>query len=91
MDTHAKAWVDHIFSEQIPAPPNNIKFEGWSCWIDNTKITSDPTKQIMQRIHYDTMKHFLAHPDHFRMSTTGFDFVNWDVFDMVMVGFPEMF
>jgi hypothetical protein len=91
MDTCAKAWVDCIFSERIPAPPNNIKFEGWSCWINNTKITSDPTKHIMQQIHYDTMKHFLAHPDHFRMLTTGFDFVNWDAVEMVVVGFPEMF
>jgi hypothetical protein len=47
MDTRAKARVDRIFSELIPAPPNNIKFEGWSCWINNTKITSDPIKQIM--------------------------------------------
>jgi hypothetical protein len=47
MDTRAKARVDRIFSEQIPAPPNNIKFEGWSCWINNTKITSDPIKEIV--------------------------------------------
>jgi hypothetical protein len=69
IDTHAKARVDRIFSSQIPAPPNKIKFEGWSCWIEDTKITSDPTKQIMQRIHYNTMKLFLACPDHFPMST----------------------
>ncbi len=25
------------------------------------------------------------------MSTSGFDFVNWDVVEMAMVGFPEMF
>jgi hypothetical protein len=91
MDTRAKAWVDQIFSAQIPTPPNKIKFEGWSCWIEDTKITSDPTKQIMQRIHYDTMKLFLARPDHFHMSTTGFDLVNWDAVEMVMNGFPEMF
>ncbi len=42
MDTYTKARVDHIFSEQIPAPPNNIKFEGWCCWINNTKSRSDP-------------------------------------------------
>jgi hypothetical protein len=91
MDTHAKACVNHIFSAQISAPPNNIKFEGWSCWIDNTKSTSDPTKQIMQWIHYDTMKLFLAHPDHFHMSTMGFDLVDWDAVELAMVSFPEMF
>jgi hypothetical protein len=37
------------------------------------------------------MKLFLARPDHFRMSTTGFDPVNWDVVEKVMNGFPEMF
>jgi hypothetical protein len=50
MDTRAKAWVDRIFSSQIPAPPNKIKFEGLSCWIKDMKITSDPTKQIMRRV-----------------------------------------
>jgi hypothetical protein len=45
----------------------------------------------MQLIHYDSMKHFLARPDHFHMSTTVFDFVNWDVVEMAMAGFPEMF
>jgi hypothetical protein len=88
---HAKAWVDQIFLAQIPAPPNKIKFEGWSCWIKDTKITSDPTKQIMRQIHYDTMKLFLARTDHFRMSTTGFDLVDWDMVEMAMKGFPEMF
>jgi hypothetical protein len=37
------------------------------------------------------MKHFLACPDHFHMSTTGFNFVNWVAVEMAMVGFPEMF
>jgi hypothetical protein len=37
------------------------------------------------------MKLFLAHPDHLRMSTTGFDLVNWDVVEKAMNGFPEMF
>ncbi len=66
-----KAHVNHIFTQQTPATPNTIKFEGWSCWINDMKITLDPTKQIMLWILYDTMKHFIAHPDHFRMSNTG--------------------
>jgi hypothetical protein len=60
MDTHAKARVECIFTEQIPPLPNTIKFEGWSLWIDKVKCTSDPTKQMMQRIHYNAMKTFLA-------------------------------
>jgi hypothetical protein len=56
MDTHAKVRVNHIFTEQIPPSPNTIKFKGWSLWIDEVKCTSDPTKQMMQRIHYNTMR-----------------------------------
>jgi hypothetical protein len=55
------------------------------------KCTSDPAKQILWRIHYNAMKTFLAWPDHFCMSTAGFDLVDWDVIDLAMVGFPEMF
>jgi hypothetical protein len=32
------------------------------------------------------MKTFLAQPDHFRMSTAGFDLVDWDAVDLVMGG-----
>jgi hypothetical protein len=39
---------------------NSIKFEGWSLWTDDVKSTSDPVKQILQRIHYNAMKTFLA-------------------------------
>jgi hypothetical protein len=35
MGTRAKARVNQIFSSQIPAPLNTIKFEGWSCWIED--------------------------------------------------------
>jgi hypothetical protein len=86
MDTRTKSRVDQIFSAPNPTPPNKIQFEGLSCWIKDTKITSDPTKQIMQQIHYDTMKLFLARPDHFHMSTTGFDLVDWDAVEMAMNG-----
>jgi hypothetical protein len=47
MDTRAKARVEQIFNEQIAPPPNTLKFEGWSLWIDDTKCTSDPAKQIL--------------------------------------------
>jgi hypothetical protein len=91
MDTRAKARVNHIFVEQNPAPPVNIKFEGWSCGIDGIKCTSDPTKPMMRRIHNDAMQNFLAWPDHFRMSMNGFDSVDWDAVERSLESSPEMF
>jgi hypothetical protein len=32
------------------------------------------------------MKTFLAQPDHFHMSTAGFDLVDWDAVDLAMGG-----
>jgi hypothetical protein len=38
------------------------------------------------------MKTFLAQADHFRMSTAGFDLVDWDAVDLAMGGgSPKMF
>jgi hypothetical protein len=49
MDGRAKARVDQIFAQRIPPPPMTIKFEGWmSCWIDNTKSMSDPSKPLLR-------------------------------------------
>jgi hypothetical protein len=90
MDNCAKARVKWIFTEQIAPPPNIIKFEGWSLWIDDVKCISYLAKQILQRIHYNAMKTFLAQPGHFHMSTSGFDLVDWVAVDLAMVGFPEM-
>jgi hypothetical protein len=91
MDTCTKVRVKQLFTEQIAPLLNTIKFEGWSLWIDDVKCTSDPAKQILQRIHYNAMKTFLARPDHFHMSTTGFDLVDWDAIDLAMAGLPKMF
>jgi hypothetical protein len=91
MDTQVKARVNHIFAEQIPAPPANIKYEGWSCWIDRIKCTSNPTKPMMHRIHNNAMQNFLAWPDHFRMSTNGFNFVDWDAVERSLESSMEIF
>ncbi len=56
-----------------------------------SNVPQTPTNQMMQWIQYDTMQTFLLHRNHFHMSTAGFDFVNWDVVALAMVGFPEMF
>ena len=91
MDGRAKARVDRIFAQRIPPPPMTIKFEGWSCWIDNTKSTSDPSKPLLRRIHEDTMRDWLSRPDHLRMTAAGFDLVDWQAVELAAEGFPEMF
>jgi hypothetical protein len=38
MDIRAKARVDRSFQPQASPPPKTIKFEGWSCWINFTRM-----------------------------------------------------
>jgi hypothetical protein len=64
MDARAKARVDRIFATRAPAPPTTIKFEGWSCWIEEVKLTTEPAKQLLSQIHEAPMKAFLSQPDH---------------------------
>jgi hypothetical protein len=49
MDNCAIASVEWIFTEQIAPPPNIIKFEGWSLWIDDVKCTCDLAKQNLSK------------------------------------------
>jgi hypothetical protein len=91
MDARAKARVDRIFAARAPSPPNTIKFEGWSCWIDEVKLTTEPTTQLLSRIHEAPMKAFLSRPDHLRMTAEGFDLVDWQAVHRSLDDFPEMF
>lgn len=91
MDTLAKARVDRIFEQRIPPPPASIKFEGWTCWIDEVKLVHDPSAKLLRRLHEPAMRDWLSREDHFRMSSDGFDFVDWDAVAKSLSGFPEMF
>jgi hypothetical protein len=33
------------------APPSTINFEGWSCWLRDIEMTTDPTLYIAVHIH----------------------------------------
>jgi hypothetical protein len=60
MDIHAKARVDRRFQAQAPPPPKTIKFEGWSCWIDEAKMMTNPADPLLYQIHKALMKDFLS-------------------------------
>jgi hypothetical protein len=78
MDIHVKARVDRRFQAQAPPLPKTIKFEGWSCWIDEAKMHDDkPSRSFLYQIHKAPMKDFLSQPDHLRMTEAGFDLVDW--------------
>jgi hypothetical protein len=87
MDVLAKARVDRIFEESLPKPPSAIKFEGWTCWIDEIKLVHDPTARLLRRLYEPAMRDWLSREDHYRMSPEGFDLVDWDSVAASLSGF----
>ena len=47
MDTTAKAKLDQLASAPFTLTPFDIKFECWSCWIKDVKMTTDVTTAIL--------------------------------------------
>jgi hypothetical protein len=65
---------------------------GWSCWLRDTKMTTDPMLNIaVHDIHQGPMKAWLSRDDHFQMSMEGFDLVDWWAVHRSMDKFPEVF
>ena len=91
MDIQAKDRVDRMFAAQVLPPPSAIKFKGWSCLIDDSKLTTNPVDALLFQIHEAPMKEFLARPDHLCMTETGFDLVDWWTIQRSLDGFLEMF
>lgn len=91
MDTTAKQYIDEMAQATITPAPSEIMMEGWSCTVRDVKATTDPTSLILREIHLNTMREFLARPDHLRLTTTGFNAVDWDAVRAAMLSFPQLF
>ena len=91
MDDTAKTLVDRLAAQPYSAAPSSIRGEGWSCWVGDVKMTTDPTDEIKRAVHEQVMKTHLSRPDHLRLSQTGFDFADWYAVRCALQKFPELF
>jgi hypothetical protein len=86
-----KQRVGRRFQAQTPPPPKTIKFEGWSCWIDEAKMMTNPADPLLYQIHKVPMKDFLSQLDHLRMTETGVNLGDWWSVKRALDSFLEMF
>lgn len=77
MDTLAKRHLKALTDlDAYPEQNHTISWEGWECWVDDTKITSDPGPAIRKSIFGKELKAFLV--ERGRISSTGFDLIDWE-------------
>jgi hypothetical protein len=91
MDEAAKDYLRRLIDSDAPPAPSEIAFEGWSCWVNGVKTTTDPSIPVLRAVHEDSMKTHLARPDHLRMTKEGFQAVDWVATGDAMRGFPRLF
>jgi hypothetical protein len=53
--------------------------QGWSCWLDQTKVTSDPLNEIIKYVYHRKMKEHCATKE--GLSPEAFDTIDWDAIE----------
>ena len=89
MDKSAKRYLRSLIAQPPPLGPSTIEGEGWSCWIDDRKLTSNPAEDIRRHVHKPALQQHLAKKG--KMDLSAFDLVNWDANQDAFAGFPQMF
>lgn len=91
MDATAKDYIDELAAGGNDPAPSEIRMEGWSCIVGDVKTTTDPTDVILHSIHRNSMKEWLARPEHLRLTAEGFEEVDWEAVRDAMLSFPQLF
>jgi hypothetical protein len=90
MDHAAKRHLVQLY-EQSPGSvcPSSIAFEGWQCWVQNTKITSDPGKAIRAAVFGLRLRTHLVTKQ--RILPAAFDDIDWPAMATATNLFPPLY
>ena len=90
VDYEAKHYIWHLLSEPPPlAGLRNILMEGWSCWLGDTKVTTNLYPTIVNHIYWQKMKEHCQLKE--GLEPEAFDLVEWDAIDDAANMLPMLF
>jgi hypothetical protein len=89
MDKLAKSYLCHLLDKCNSTVPSNIHGEGWSCWIDHTKTTTDPTAQIRDHVFRQPMRDYLHRKG--KVDEHAFAEIDWAASGAAFDSFPQLF
>ena len=89
-DTEAKRYLRHLLSYyEEPNCPKALFKEGWSCWLDDVKVTSDPGPAIRRFIHGRRMQEHCHIKE--GLPREAFFLIDWDAIDDATASSPNLF
>lgn len=68
---------------------DSVRREGWSCWLGNTKVTSDPVNAIIQYVYYQLMQDHCEKSEN--LALEAFDTIDWEAIEHPTSSSPELF
>lgn len=90
MDSRAKQHVEAILDmEERPSPDQRILMEGWQCWVQGIKITSDPGPAIRKLIFGRELKAHLIKKG--RLTSEGFELIDWEAIGDASKNLPALY
>jgi hypothetical protein len=83
VDSEAKCYLRYLLQTDedgdLEDAPDSILQEGWSCWLDQTKVTSDPLNEIIKYVYRRKMKEHCATKE--GLSPEAFNTIDWDAIE----------
>ena len=89
-DSAVKAYLHELaYSDLTMAVPSTIHQEGWTCWINGIKMTTDHSEPVHVAVSSKVIKKCLDYKSH--LNEEAFDRVDWDTVRCAMKNFPPLF
>ena len=89
MDTAAKSFLRQCIRLHYTPPPSCIAEEGWSCWVGETKVPSDPGPAIRRQVFRPKLRKRLDKKG--KLPAPYFDRVDWPANELAFTAFPQLF
>ena len=89
-DSEAKRYLRHrIRHERHERQDSAMAKEGWRCYVQGKKVSSNPTELVRRGYWAESAKAY--YHNHNLLSKTAFDLVDWEGVYEAMVAFPDLF
>ena len=89
-DRAAKAFLWELaYFDEEPEVPSTIHQEGWTCWIEGAKQTTDHSEAVRFAISSKAIRKRLD--DKGRLPKETFDCIDWETVGCAMKTFPPLF
>jgi hypothetical protein len=89
MDQEAKNYLLQLAAQAATSHPSAVAYEGWQCFIQGSKTTSDPSEAIRHATSRARLREHLVHRG--LITPLGFDDIDWTAMAKATAQFPPLY